>query len=359
MMLPSTWSPATEKTTTSVGCWTRRGSTFCQVWIQTDLKWPARGLAPVVKEGGHPIHHHHLSICLSFFSILHFTGQRSIATRAVNFCLILLCRYNARGFDLNRNFPDYFKQNTKRLQPETEAYKEWIAKIQFTLSAGLHAGALVASYPFDNTPNSGKSSSPVSIVTTYIQANQSKFQQRFMRWPVQKFTKRSRRLRHWRQMMTSSIIWRPRTHAITLPCTKEWRASPARPRSPTGRPTEPPGIRWRAELRTIRTSGRARWRSPSKWPAASTRRHRNCPSTGANIGRPLSALLARPTEECAVSFSTGTAGRWRTSPWKSKGATLRFRQRNTANSGASFCPATIALRWRIKTLLIKCNQTIS
>ena len=64
-------------------------------------------------------------------------------------------RYNARGFDLNRNFPDYFKQNTKRLQPETEAYKEWISKIQFTLSAGLHGGALVASYPFDNTPNSG------------------------------------------------------------------------------------------------------------------------------------------------------------------------------------------------------------
>lgn len=65
-------------------------------------------------------------------------------------------RYNARGFDLNRNFPDYFKQNTKRLQPEAEAYKEWISKIQFTLSAGLHAGALVVSYPFDNTPNSGR-----------------------------------------------------------------------------------------------------------------------------------------------------------------------------------------------------------
>ena len=64
-------------------------------------------------------------------------------------------RYNARGFDLNRNFPDYFKQNTKRMQPETEAYKEWISKIQFTLSAGLHGGALVASYPFDNTPDSG------------------------------------------------------------------------------------------------------------------------------------------------------------------------------------------------------------
>ena len=41
------------------------------------------------------------------------------------------------------------------MQPETEAYKEWISKIQFTLSAGLHGGALVASYPFDNAPNSG------------------------------------------------------------------------------------------------------------------------------------------------------------------------------------------------------------
>jgi len=64
-------------------------------------------------------------------------------------------RYNARGFDLNRNFPDYFKQNThKGSQPETEAVKEWISKIQFVLSGNIHGGALVASYPFDNTPNS-------------------------------------------------------------------------------------------------------------------------------------------------------------------------------------------------------------
>jgi len=63
-------------------------------------------------------------------------------------------RYNSRGFDLNRNFPDYFKANTKREQPETEAVKEWISKIQFVLSGSLHGGALVASYPYDNTPNS-------------------------------------------------------------------------------------------------------------------------------------------------------------------------------------------------------------
>ncbi|XP_037803670.1 carboxypeptidase M-like isoform X4 [Penaeus monodon] len=65
-------------------------------------------------------------------------------------------RYNSRGFDLNRNFPDYFKQNNKRSQPEAEAVKQWVSKIQFVLSANLHGGALVASYPFDNSPNTIK-----------------------------------------------------------------------------------------------------------------------------------------------------------------------------------------------------------
>ncbi|XP_022814243.1 carboxypeptidase M isoform X1 [Spodoptera litura] len=62
-------------------------------------------------------------------------------------------RHNARRYDLNRNFPDFFKANTKQPQPETEAIKEWISKIQFVLSGSLHGGALVASYPFDNTPS--------------------------------------------------------------------------------------------------------------------------------------------------------------------------------------------------------------
>lgn len=78
-------------------------------------------------------------------------------------------RYNARGFDLNRNFPDYFKQNNKRAQPEVEAVKEWISKIQFVLSGSLHGGALVASYPFDNTPNSRicRSSAMCSLFQSY------------------------------------------------------------------------------------------------------------------------------------------------------------------------------------------------
>jgi len=81
--------------------------------------------------------------------------------------------YNAMGFDLNRNFPDYFKQNNARTQPETEFVKDWISKIQFVLSGNVHGGALVASYPFDNTPNSskfpkgtGRMSSKVSFVSS-------------------------------------------------------------------------------------------------------------------------------------------------------------------------------------------------
>ncbi|XP_075978004.1 carboxypeptidase D isoform X3 [Anticarsia gemmatalis] len=69
-------------------------------------------------------------------------------------------RHNARRYDLNRNFPDFFKANTKQPQPETEAVKEWISKIQFVLSGSLHGGALVASYPYDNTP----SASPLNAV---------------------------------------------------------------------------------------------------------------------------------------------------------------------------------------------------
>ncbi|XP_017156096.1 carboxypeptidase D isoform X2 [Drosophila miranda] len=81
-------------------------------------------------------------------------------------------RYNARGFDLNRNFPDYFKQNNKRGQPETDAVKDWISKIQFVLSGSLHGGALVASYPYDNTPNSRicRSSALCAMFQTYSAA---------------------------------------------------------------------------------------------------------------------------------------------------------------------------------------------
>lgn len=62
-------------------------------------------------------------------------------------------RTNANGFDLNRNFPDFFaphKYEPNDEQPETRAIRLWIDRIPFVLSANLHGGALVASYPFDN-----------------------------------------------------------------------------------------------------------------------------------------------------------------------------------------------------------------
>ncbi|XP_062990839.1 carboxypeptidase M [Elgaria multicarinata webbii] len=59
-------------------------------------------------------------------------------------------RWNANLKDLNRNFPDAFVENNAIVQPETQAVMDWIKKETFVLSANLHGGSLVASYPFDN-----------------------------------------------------------------------------------------------------------------------------------------------------------------------------------------------------------------
>ncbi|XP_053976263.1 carboxypeptidase D-like [Hylaeus volcanicus] len=63
-------------------------------------------------------------------------------------------RANAKGVDLNRNFPDQYETNNynRQQEPETKAVMDWIAKIPFVLSANFHGGALVANYPYDNGP---------------------------------------------------------------------------------------------------------------------------------------------------------------------------------------------------------------
>ncbi|KAK6642191.1 hypothetical protein RUM44_013914 [Polyplax serrata] len=71
-----------------------------------------------------------------------------------------LGRNNANGVDLNRDFPDQFDKNLKheddrKRQPETLAMMEWIVENPFVLSGNLHGGAVVASYPFDNSPLTG------------------------------------------------------------------------------------------------------------------------------------------------------------------------------------------------------------
>lgn len=63
-------------------------------------------------------------------------------------------RENARGKDLNRNFPDqYFPFLNTNHEPETTAVMKWINSIPFVLSANLHGGSIVANYPFDDTPS--------------------------------------------------------------------------------------------------------------------------------------------------------------------------------------------------------------
>ncbi|KAJ8269767.1 hypothetical protein COCON_G00123740 [Conger conger] len=79
-------------------------------------------------------------------------------------------RANAQNIDLNRNFPDltsivYTRRRSRRFRtnripipdsywsgkvaPETYAVMKWIRSIPFVISASLHGGALVVTYPFD------------------------------------------------------------------------------------------------------------------------------------------------------------------------------------------------------------------
>ena len=57
-------------------------------------------------------------------------------------------RYNANGFDLNRNFPDPFEPATIQ-QKETADMIKFMRKHKFVISANFHSGAEVVNYPWD------------------------------------------------------------------------------------------------------------------------------------------------------------------------------------------------------------------
>lgn len=67
-------------------------------------------------------------------------------------CYSTLGRYNLNKVDLNRNFPDFFKNKSSIIQPETKAIINWLEMNTFLLSASFHSGSLVVNYPFDNYP---------------------------------------------------------------------------------------------------------------------------------------------------------------------------------------------------------------
>ncbi|KAG0419886.1 hypothetical protein HPB47_003815, partial [Ixodes persulcatus] len=62
-------------------------------------------------------------------------------------------RENAKGLDLNRNFPNPFNTQKEPEQPETTAVRNWISQIPFVLSGSIHGGVKVVSYPFDMPPS--------------------------------------------------------------------------------------------------------------------------------------------------------------------------------------------------------------
>lgn len=64
-------------------------------------------------------------------------------------------RKNANNVDLNRNFPDQFHPSgidkLASFEPETAAMIRWLTSNKFVLSANLHGGSEVVSYPYDDS----------------------------------------------------------------------------------------------------------------------------------------------------------------------------------------------------------------
>ncbi|XP_073411599.1 carboxypeptidase M isoform X1 [Dendrobates tinctorius] len=89
-------------------------------------------------------------------------------------CVSVNGRMNTNGYDLNRNFPDAFEENTDLIQPETQAVIDWITNESFVLSANFHGGAMVASYPYDNSYNAPPDNDVLNYIALLYSKNNAK-----------------------------------------------------------------------------------------------------------------------------------------------------------------------------------------
>ena len=66
-------------------------------------------------------------------------------------------RANAKGVDLNRDFPDFTTTDNQDVlgdrTPETQAVMTWQGQHKFRLSANFHGGSEVVNYPWDTKPD--------------------------------------------------------------------------------------------------------------------------------------------------------------------------------------------------------------
>lgn len=90
-------------------------------------------------------------------------------------------RYNASGYDLNRNFPEgtYYEDDSvnSRILPEIQSMINFTSQHNFILSTNYHGGALVANYLYDKdfgVPNYAYAACPDDPHVTWLAYNYSK-----------------------------------------------------------------------------------------------------------------------------------------------------------------------------------------
>jgi hypothetical protein len=89
-------------------------------------------------------------------------------------------RYNANGYDMNRNFPEGTHYDTDSVNavslPEIQAMIDWTKEQNFIMSTNFHGGALVANYIYDidfGIPNFSYAACPDDPHVTWLAYNYS------------------------------------------------------------------------------------------------------------------------------------------------------------------------------------------